>query len=205
MLEKKLTHIWIGPKKQPFYWMDTWKNKHPDWNYRVLGNEEYTDTNWELQAQMDSYYRRGMYNGVADMIRYEILYKEGGLLPPADSICYHNISELLTEDKDFCYTVYENEIVKPGHVSPIYACDKENSFIKKLITNLKNLDPDNMKLPWEETGNIFVAKMISICKPKIKIWPSHYFIPEHYTGVRYKGNDKIYAHQLWGTTKGLYK
>jgi len=38
----------------------------------------------------------------------------------------------------------------------------------------------------------------------LTIFPSHYFIPEHYNGEKYQGDDKIYAHQLWGTTSKKY-
>ena len=33
LIEKKMTHIWIGPKPAPLKWMYTWRDKHPDWEY----------------------------------------------------------------------------------------------------------------------------------------------------------------------------
>jgi hypothetical protein len=39
---------------------------------------------------------------------------------------------------------------------------------------------------------------------KLRIYPSHYFIPQHFTGLTYEGSDPIYAHQLWGSTRRGY-
>ena len=38
----------------------------------------------------------------------------------------------------------------------------------------------------------------------IIIFPSHYFIPVHYVGLVYEGNDKVYAKQLFGSTNYSY-
>lgn len=38
----------------------------------------------------------------------------------------------------------------------------------------------------------------------LRIYPSHTFIPRHFTGVTYQGKDPVYAHQLWGTTAKNY-
>ena len=37
----------------------------------------------------------------------------------------------------------------------------------------------------------------------MNVYPSHYFIPRHYTGLQYEGNDKIYAEQYWGSTETM--
>jgi O-methyltransferase len=41
-------------------------------------------------------------------------------------------------------------------------------------------------------------------KAKVKIFPSHYFIPEHFLGEKYEGTDKIYVRQMWGSTTRCY-
>lgn len=208
---KNMTHIWVGHKKPPVKWMDTWKEKHPDWNYRVLTDEEYKDTDWVLQKHMDVYYKRNHYCGVADMIRYEILLREGGFLPPADSICLHPIDELLTEPSRFCYTVYENETIRPEFISPIQASNPDNKLIKTIIAAIKEKDPVSMgkRHAFRETGNEFLANLIrgkDLNEIGLKIWPSHYLIPEHFdAGYRYKGPDTVYAEQMWGSTKNLYE
>lgn len=47
--------------------------------------------------------------------------------------------------------------------------------------------------------------MIEKYNLSITIFPSHYFIPIHYHGLAYQGNDKIYAKQLFGSTQSSYQ
>lgn len=208
---KNMVHIWIGHKQPPLEWMETWQEKHPDWNYRILTDEEYKDTDWVLKDHMRGYYNRQHYCGVADMIRYETLIKEGGFLPPADSVCLHPIDELLTEPSHFCYTVYENEQIRPNFISPIQASNPHNEFVKMIVEKIYKKDPVAMvkNAAFIETGNKFLGmelKAQDLNKLGVKIWPSHYLIPQHFKAKhRYNGPDRVYAEQMWGSTKGLYK
>lgn len=208
---KNMVHIWIGHKQPPTEWMETWVEKHPDWTYRVLTDEEYKDTDWVLKEHMTGYYKKQKYHGVADMIRYETLIKEGGFLPPADSVCLHPIDELLTEPSRFCYTVYENEKIRPNFISPIQASNPDNEFVKTVVEEIYKKDPALMckSGPFIETGNKFLGmltKAQDLKKLGVKIWPSHYLIPQHFKAAhRYNGPDTVYAEQMWGSTRGLYK
>jgi mannosyltransferase OCH1-like enzyme len=205
-IPKNLWHIWIGPKPAPKKWMDTWPETHADWNYKIVDNNFLNKEKFYNRIQIDSYIKREMYAGAADLIRYEILYKYGGFIPPADAICLNVTDELWVEDYDICYTVYENEILRPGYVSPIYASNSNNTFLKIIIEELHKLKPTDCISPWRTTGNAFLAKMIEHYQPKIKIFPSHFFIPKHVSTahIRYSGKDKIYADQMWGTTTNSY-
>jgi mannosyltransferase OCH1-like enzyme len=205
----KMIHIWIGPKPAPIHWMNTWHEKHPHWQYMVFDNAWFEKTSFYNQSIIDEYYQRGKYNAVADLIRYELLYDHGGFLPPADAICLENTDELWTEPEHKCYTVYEHERARPHFVSPIYASNAGNEFLEKIIIELSKVTVKTIetKKVWQVTGNEFLRWMIKRHKPAIKIFPSHYFIPKHYSAKtpRYNGPDKIYADQMWGSTKQNYK
>lgn len=206
-IPKIIRHIWIGPNPPPVTWMATWKDKHSSWDYTVFDNEQLKNKKFINQHLIDEYYRREKYNGVADLIRYELLYEHGGFIPPADAICLENTDELFIEDPKICYTVYENEIIREGYVSPIYAANPKNEFLELIITDLNKLSPEELKNNvWESTGNLYLKNMIATHNPFIKIFPSHYFIPKHFKAKtqRYTGPDKVYADQMWGTTKKTY-
>ncbi|TEA26955.1 glycosyltransferase family 32 protein [Candidatus Schmidhempelia bombi] len=201
-IPKELSHIWIGPRPAPKKWMKTWIEKHPEWNYTLYDNEFLENYDFKNRKLINEYMRRGKYAGVADLMRYEILYKFGGLMIGADSICYHNTDELFT--KKCAYTVYENEFIRGKLVSPIQACEPGNDFVGFLIEELSKLSPHDLYEPWITTGNLFVSKMIEKYNPDLVIFPSHYLIPIHYTGIVYSGNDKVYAKQLFGSTHNSY-
>ena len=84
-IEKKMTHIWIGPNPAPLKWMNTWPEKHPDWEYSVFTDEMLHKRKWYNQHLIEEYYRRHCWAGVADLIRYELIYERGGFWPEADS------------------------------------------------------------------------------------------------------------------------
>ena len=201
-IPKKMGHIWIGNKPVPNEWINTWKEHHKNWEYTSYDNDFYASFDFKTRHLIDRYLGLEMYAGASDLMRYEILYHFGGFIPEADSICYHNTDELFS--KECAYTVYENEFLRGKLVSPIYACEPQNKFVGYLIDELLKLSPDNLGDAWKTTGNLFVARMIEKYQPDIVVFPSHYFIPIHFDGFVYPGTDKIYAKQLFGSTRDVY-
>lgn len=202
-----LWQIWVGPNPAPAKWMMTWPAKHPGWQYLVFDNSQLDSRVFHNQHLIDEYRSRGQFNGVSDLVRYELLYEHGGFMPEADSVCRNNTDELWNQDTEICYTVYENETLRPGFVSPILACAPGNRFVKIIIDTLHELRAEDLqKQVWKSTGNAFLADMIQRHQPRIKIFPSHYFIPKHFKDKSkgYSGPDKIYADQYWGSTRKTY-
>jgi mannosyltransferase OCH1-like enzyme len=203
-IPRNLGHIWIGPKVAPEDWMQTWVDKHPEWNYTRYGNDFLRDGKFKTQPQIDEYMKRGWYAGAADLLRYEILYEHGGYIAGADSICVQPIDDLF-EDWGELYTVYENEFLRGQLVAPIVAAAPNHPFLKEIIDRLSKIPPQQLDQPWRQTGNLFVAELIEELRPEIVIWPSHTLIPEHFLGRKYTGSGKVYAHQKFGETTGAYK
>jgi mannosyltransferase OCH1-like enzyme len=205
VVPRKIGHIWIGPHPAPLDWMRTWAEAHPAWSYRVYDNDYLCNRRFRNQALINAYFRRGKYAGVSDLMRYEILFDEGGFLPEADSVCLSPVDDLLTEAR--AYTVYEFADGKSGMMSPFLASEPGNPVIGKVIERLATLDPDTLGSPWTTTGNGFLRRFFlanKALKSEVTIFPSHYFIPEHYKGETYTGPDRIYARQMWATTLRAY-
>lgn len=144
-----------------------------------------------------------MWNGLADCVRYEQLYEMGGLNPGADSMCLRPIDDLFDYDEYDAFTSYENEKVRGKLTSPLLACSIANPFAKVLIDVLEQ--KEKVGEPWLTTGNLYMEHMIGAFEyPRLKIWPSHYLIPEHYSGEKYSGPDLPFATHMWGTTTDNY-
>lgn len=209
---KKIWHVWIGPKPAPKQWMKSWPEKHPDWDYQIIDNEYLSNHTFHNQHLIDQYMlmpdKHG-YAGAADLIRYEILYEHGGIMPGADSICLENTDELWDQPYDYCYSVYENETIRPGYIAPVYASNPKNKFLEFIIEDLHKLSSDRLydKAVYEITGNKYLKTIVEANSFSIKIFPSYYFIPQHFfpEAVRYSGPGKIYADQMWGSTKKIYE
>ncbi|PRY92683.1 hypothetical protein BCF33_1536 [Hasllibacter halocynthiae] len=202
-IPRRLSHIWIGPHPAPDAWMRTWRDHHPDWDYTLYDNDYVFGRRFRNQKLLDYYFRYGQYAGAADVIRYELLQERGGFLAAADSTCLRPVDGLFPEPH--AYTVYENEFVRGQLVSPILACEPGNPFVEALVAMLGEIGEDEIGRPWMTTGNLFVTKAIRDLKPEITIFPSHYFIPEHFDGGRYEGDGPIYARQHFGTTVDGYE
>ena len=198
----RLAHIWIGPRPAPIEWMNSWHATHPHWEYRLIDNSYVSGRRFRNQRLINEYMKRGEYAGAADLIRYEYLHENGGYIPGADSISRRNTDELWTRKCAYC--VYENEIVRPGSVSPVMACDPGNAFLERLIEELSGIPYYKLDKAWKSTGNRFMTRMISELNPDVVIFPSYYFIPRHFTGEQYAGTGKIYADQKFGETTGAY-
>ena len=202
-IEKKLNQIWIGPNPAPLKWMHTWRDKHPDWEYSIFTDEMLHSRKWHNQHLIDAYYRFKKWPGVSDLIRYELLYEQGGFWPEADMTCLENTDELFDAQYDHAYSCFEDESGRGNNIQPVMACNPGNPFVKHLIDTLHELRPDQLySEPFRSTGNLFLSYHVPNWKHKLRLWPSHYFIPLFYIGgaKRYDGPDKVYADHKWGST-----
>lgn len=203
MIPRNLAHVWIGPSPAPVEWMNTWPEKNPDWAYHIYDNDFLKNFDFACRPQIEYLYKKGTFAGAADIMRYEILHRFGGVIVEADSICLKPIAPIF--GRDAAYTVYENEFIRGELVSPIMACEPGNQFVAALIEEIRRYKPSEIGAPWKYTGNLFLANMIKKHNPDIVIFPSYYFNPVHYTGVVSNQKDEAFAMQLWGTTKNAYQ
>jgi mannosyltransferase OCH1-like enzyme len=201
MISKIIHQIWVGPRKAPVEWMQTWKDKHPTWEFMLWDNEAVKNFPFINKDKVEDMMARGLYHGVSDVVEYEILYNFGGFVAPADSICLEPIDELLNIKED-CFTCYENERRRNKLLSLHLGTSKGCRLMAELIDFLRIRTKPIME-PWLSTGNKFITQQVNRLQYPIKVYPSHYFIPEHYTGEKYEGTDKIYARHAWYTTKIL--
>jgi mannosyltransferase OCH1-like enzyme len=173
-LPKRLGHIWIGPKPAPDRWMQTWPDKHPDWEYTIYDNDFLAGFPFRLRDLINEYWWRGLYAGVQDMMRYEILYAFGGFMADADAICRHPVDELLTRPQ--AYTVYDRpEGNRWRGVCPILACEPGNAFVGAVIDRLAEQSPALLRKAEVSTGNRFLMRMIRELDPpedQLTIWPT---------------------------------
>lgn len=205
MIPKQIGHIWIGPHPAPAEWMESWRKHHPDWRYTLYDNDFLLSRRFHNQHLINEYVRRGKWAGVSDLMRYEILFEHGGFLPEADSICLHPVDELFTQD--IVYTVYEYPEGRTGMMSPFLAAPAKSPLLKNIIESLAEYSVGDLNDPWHSTGNGFLRRYFAANptqRSQLHIFPSHYFIPQHYKGERYQGSDTVYAEQCWGTTTKSY-
>lgn len=200
-IPKILHFVWIGDESnRPDDCIDTWKMKNPDWKIKIWGNDLYRETNWINKVHMDAMFKHHLC-GVADMMRYEILYREGGITLDADSICLKSLDDKLLDGEAFA--VWENEIARPGLIcNAAIGSVPRNKFFANIIADIKHEVSVISHHPWITVG----PKRLTDSYKKyqyqnLRICPSYYFYPRHFTGLIYNGDDVVYADQKWSSTQ----
>lgn len=204
MIPKTIHFIWVGDEtKCPTNCMDTWRAAHPGWTFKLWGNAELNGLDWVNCRHMTEMYGREL-NGVADMMRWEILHAHGGIVVDADSICLRPLDDHLLECEAFA--CWENEIVRPGLIAAGYfGSEAGNPFVAQIIQDILAEPTVTHEMAWQTVGPLRLTESHRKHRySKLRIYPSHYFIPQHFSGVTYDGSDPIYAHQLWGSTRQAY-
>lgn len=195
-----LHQLWIGPQPRPAALMETWRQKHPDWEYIEWNEARLADMQFENQRHIDSL---SEWCGKADLMRYEILFRYGGVFVDADSECLRPLSDTFLEN-DF-FACWEHETVAPGLVAVGYlGATPGNRLLRLIMDRLKSL-PNAVGGPaWQTVGPQLLSDTICEHAYPATIYPSHWFIPEHHTGATYTGSDPVYARQHWGSTRQNY-
>lgn len=208
MIPKIIHQIWIGPKEPPTKLMNTWKEKHPTFEY-ILWNEQEIQRR-ELRTICHKQIQDiAEINGKADIFRWEILYQYGGYFVDADSFCIEPFDDCFAEDTAFAG--FENENVREGLVAtgtmgfvPQHPLCRD--ILEWIHTTKEAEDLIKSTRAWYSVGPGLITKMLDTGKyTDVSVYPSYYFLPIHFTGDSYIGHKKVYAHQEWGTGKECYE
>ncbi|WP_374256325.1 glycosyltransferase family 32 protein [Aquabacterium sp.] len=204
MIPKTLHVIWVGDEsRRPDNCIQTWIDLNPEWHVRVWGNQDLVETEWINARHMREMSSREL-NGVADLMRWEILYNEGGFVVDADSICRRPLEDWLLEGDAFA--CWENEIDRPKLIAAGYVASvPENPFFGQIIKDLHSEETVMQGMAWQTVGPLRLTQSYYRYRyGGLTIWPSHFFIPEHFAGQSYDGRGIVFASQEWASTRGTY-
>jgi mannosyltransferase OCH1-like enzyme/GT2 family glycosyltransferase len=97
VIPKNLHMIWIGGQIPLKYnrLIESWRKHHPDWNFKIWGDEDLTDFNMVNKVAYNAVPNMGV---KSDILRYEILYRYGGLYIDTDFECIKPFNDLLYLD-----------------------------------------------------------------------------------------------------------
>jgi hypothetical protein len=153
-------------------------------------------------------------------MRYEILYREGGVYVDADSYSIRPLDEWLLKAEMFA--CWENTLAqgRARLVSNAFLGSVPgNPFLRYLIDTIgrrndqfKRWSWSRMRFvrmgAWKSVGPYRLTKCIYGYQGKgyldITILPSHMFCPNHYRGERYSGSGLVYADHQWASTTKRY-
>jgi len=204
MIPKIIHLIWVGDEsKRPNRYIQSWVDHHPGWEIKLWGNEDLASRKWINKRHMNAMAKRE-WNGVADMMRWEILYEEGGILVDADSECIRPLPEWLLECEAFAS--WENELIRPGLIAAGYfGTIPGTKFLAALIERIRAKPTVVDREAWVSVGPLHLTKTwMDLKYGNLSILPSHFFMPTHHTGATYSGGGPVYALQEWASTQKSY-
>lgn len=216
MQEQKITfkiprivhQLWIGTKPAPTNMMITWKQKHSDFEYILWTEDEIAKRGitFVCQKQIDE---MNEINGKADIMRWEILYKYGGFFVDADCICIEPFDDYFSNCVAFA--TYENESIRKELIATgTMGFIPEYPLCKDIIEWIRGETVESIDLlknvrAWGSVGPGALTRFLETGKYKdFSVYPSHCFLPIHFTGSEYTGHKKVYAFQAWGTANQNY-
>ena len=196
-IPKTIHQMWVGPRKRPARWMDTWPAKHPDWQYVLWDNESIKQLTFKNQHLIDA---MPEWNGKCDIMRYEILHQFGGVFMDADCECLEPLDDFLLDNDSF--SCFENESERGALVAcGIMGATKGCRLMELCADNFGKIQSP----AWWYVGPVYFTWAIHTFQyTDLNIYPSHWFLPSHYQRLRYDGPDKVYSDHHWGNTFHLY-
>ena len=203
-IPKTIHVIWIGDEaKRPDEAIRSWGDRNPGYELRVWGNEDLRSPDWMLGDLIHRWSGREM-NGAADIMRWEILFRHGGVAVDADSACVRPLEDWLLEPDAFA--VWENEIARPGLIATGAMGFAPHHFLVGSV--LKDIAADPQPFggaAWQKLGPQRLTDTVRRLRfINITVYPSHYFLPRHFTGVDYSGAGPVFAQQFWSSTFRSY-
>jgi mannosyltransferase OCH1-like enzyme len=178
-IPKKLHHVWLGGRLPDKYkWMvDTWRNCHPDWEYKLWGDED---------AENFPMINRGAFNIIknkgakSDILRYEILYQHGGIYMDTDFICVKPFDDFLHLD----FFGGSGHTANPCAFNGLFGCTPNHEVLRKVIDVIsrKDIKEDYRlnEIMWVTGPDCFSKEVMSYVegtKDKAVIFPTNFFYP----------------------------
>ena len=198
----KIGHIcWFGPHDPPQEAMDTWINNNPGIMWSLWRDHT---TGWMDQEHINARAAKQEWNGVCDIIRYQLLYKFGGICVDADSASVKPLVEGDFFDRETAVACYEHEEVRPGMIGcGFMGAPKGHPFMEACVDEAHGQDP--REAAWKTVGPMLITKIAKEMPDQIHVYPARSFNPEHYSGAKAPGTHPIFGFQYWAGTTGYNK
>jgi mannosyltransferase OCH1-like enzyme len=221
MIPKKLHIVWVGnSNKAPLDCIESWQRNHPDWSFKLWTDSHLQEAEWINAAHLRAFVDVRQWPAVADLMRYEILYREGGIYVDADSFSLRPLDDWLLEAEMFaCWedtlATGRARLVSNAFLGSI----PQNPFLRYLIDTIGQQRELFNRWSWSRLRFVRMGSWRSVGPYRltqcifdyegrgyrnISILPSHMFCPNHYRGKLYSGRGLVYADHRWATTKKLY-
>jgi len=137
MIPKIIHQVWVGPDPIPKYCQDctkTWKALHPDYTYMLWTDNNLPDLPSDIKFFFNLHGKIKKYAFQADILRYYVVNKFGGIYADVDIECLKNFNNLFDENTDLFFTV--EYLDAPWLPNGIFAGAANSAFFNQIVENI---------------------------------------------------------------------
>ena len=199
IIPKVIHRIWVGEAEMPSefsaYWA-TWHYFHPEWEFKTWTESEFLPLRNQREYELATSHAQR-----ADIARYEILLRHGGLYVDTDFECLRPFDELCAGLHGFVGWE-DDEYVGNG----LIAASPDHPLLEEIVSRLPASHAARAGQPtYEQTGPRMVTRVIrtaDMAPPMFKIFPASYFYPylAHQEYRRYELFPDSYAVHHWAAS-----
>lgn len=122
----------------------TWKNLNPDWEYRYMSAKERADYVKVADPILYRIYLLSDNTSQADIWRYLVIYKNGGVYADMDSICTMPLTYMMEQHQNgaelVCTELDENNLVNNANFAAVRSSKTLEKVLKHLMSFFENVD-----------------------------------------------------------------
>ncbi len=178
-IPKKIHQVWVGgtvPDSNKRL-RDTWIKCHPDWEYKLWGDkdaEEFGMVNEKIFYNLKN-------NGAkADVFRYEILFREGGIYADTDFECIRSFNDFL----HLSFFGGDGYHEAPNTFNGLFGSVPNHPILSSMLQYLKQVEgakdyglAEILSVTGEKKLTEIFLKYIEKNDDKVVIFPKNFFYP----------------------------
>lgn len=218
-IPRVLHQIWLGPARPPLETMASCRQANQHWQY-VL----WTEDNLPPLVNRAVFDACGStWHAKADVLRYEVLSRFGGVYVDADQLCLRGFDDLLGSDDTF-FAGYQNlgnpDLDEERRATRLIAnavigASPRHPVLKRVIDDIRDtsaISRDAREQAWRRVGPAALTRAIEAVPSRAVIHPFHEFYPYHFKESIPRNPERMlkathyrsHSVSLWGTTLRRY-
>lgn len=199
-IPKLIHHIWVGNNVMPDAYKTcivSWKKMHPVWKFILWDNASLTSENFIYLEKIKACKIPAQ---AADLMRYEILLKHGGIYLDCDILCLNPIDSLLGTSKGIL-VCNEDQHFNKYCTQAFIACSLNHPVLSKCVNNIPNIRINTTAVNME-SGPFYFRRHFK--DEEVELLPTNYFYPERVRKLQTANLDEYLKHKdsfgvhLWG-------
>lgn len=192
MTPKIIHQVWVGPNPIPEneqLWIQGWKDHNPTWEHRLWTDKEVES---EKLVNTYAYSTATSYSERSDVLRYELIYKYGGLYLDTDFKCLRSLDALCLEDLDcFAPHVHKEGACFKDIESSVLGGRAGHPLLEALVADLEQSSRDKGQHVVARTGPGYFRRHLTkecglYCLPSETFFPYHWIGKEHFNRMTIK-------------------